>query len=247
MKRKSCRSFEPKPVENDIKETLYEAAIQAPSAGNQQLYSIIDITDDTLKEQLSILCDNQPFIRNAPIVSIFAADCERWLVLYKSAGIEPRPPEIGDLTLSVLDACIAAHNFVTAAEAYGLRTCYIGDILENAESIRQLLGLPQTLVPAVMLVSGYPTLYAENRSKPRRFRLQDMVYENGYRQWSEQEAADAYMLREHITDADEYIRRMNAFYQRKYDSGFMLEMNRSVAEYVRRFIPENISKGEASN
>jgi nitroreductase len=181
MKRKSCRSFKPIPVDNNVKDLLYEAAIQAPTAGNQQLYSIIDITDEQLKEELSVLCDNQPFIKNAPIVTIFAADCERWMVLYRSVGIDPRPPQIGDLTLSMLDACIAAHNFVTAAEAYGLRTCYIGDILENHESIRALLNIPRTLVPAVMLVAGYPTIQAENRSKPRRFLLSDIVYENGYR------------------------------------------------------------------
>ncbi|MDR2506001.1 MAG: hypothetical protein LBD16_07860 [Oscillospiraceae bacterium] len=47
------------------------------------------------------------------------------------------------------------------------------------------------------------------------------------------------MLREQITDKEEYLRRMNAFCKRKYDSDFMHEMNRSVAEYVRQFMPEN--------
>ena len=46
----------------EMKRIILEAAAQAPSAGCQQLYTILDITDKELKVALSETCDNQPFI-----------------------------------------------------------------------------------------------------------------------------------------------------------------------------------------
>ena len=42
--------------------------MQAPTAGNQMLYTILDITDAALKARLADLCDHQPFIADAPVV-----------------------------------------------------------------------------------------------------------------------------------------------------------------------------------
>ena len=48
--------------------------MEAPTAGNQQLYTILDITDQNLKEKLSETCDHQPFIARAHMVLIFCAE-----------------------------------------------------------------------------------------------------------------------------------------------------------------------------
>ena len=47
--RKSVRVFEDKEITDDIKKEILMAALQAPSAGCQQLYTIIDVTDEKLK------------------------------------------------------------------------------------------------------------------------------------------------------------------------------------------------------
>ena len=54
------------------------------------------------------------------------------------------------------DAVIAAQTAVIAAEAVGLGSCYIGDIVENAEEVGELLGLPAHTMPLSMLVFGVP-------------------------------------------------------------------------------------------
>lgn len=60
--RKSCRVFTDEPVSVELKQELICAAMQAPTAGNMHLYSIIDITDQALKDQLAESCDHQAFI-----------------------------------------------------------------------------------------------------------------------------------------------------------------------------------------
>ena len=143
LDRKSIRVFEEKKISPEDKALIIEAAANAPTAGNQQLYTIIDVTNQELKEKLVVTCDNQPFIAEADLVLIFCADCKKWHDGFQSAGCEPRDPGVGDLLLAVSDANIAAQNAVTAAWSLGIGSCYIGDIMENCEEQRKLLNLPK--------------------------------------------------------------------------------------------------------
>ena len=68
--RKSVRAYEDRAIPEEMKNLILEAAMQAPSAGCQQLYTILDITDQELKEKLAESCDHQPFIAKAPMSGI---------------------------------------------------------------------------------------------------------------------------------------------------------------------------------
>ena len=230
--RKSVRVFEDREISAEDKELILQSAVMAPTAGNQQLYTILDITDQTLKEKLVKTCDNQNFIADAKMVLIFCADCKKWYDGFKEAGAEPRNPGVGDLLLAVSDANIAAQNAVTAAESLGIGSCYIGDVMENCEEQKVLLNLPQYVFPAAMLVFGYPTQQQIERKKPERADLKYIVHENTYR------TMDAGELREMFgqkTGERTYEEYMKAFCVRKYNSEFSKEMTRSVGEYIKDF------------
>lgn len=235
--RKSVRQFEEKTIPNDIKEAILEAAFQAPTAGNQMLYTIIDVTDQNLKDQLAKTCDDQPFIAKAPLVLIFLADTRRWLDAYVEAGLEVRQPGMGDLFLGMQDAIIAAQNAVVAAESFGLGSCYIGDILENIETHRDLLGLDPYTVPISMLVIGYPTEGQRTRTKPKRFEREFIVFENQYRRLTGEELRDMHQ-RQTTKPAYDFDAELQAFGKRKYMSDFSIEMNRSSEEYAKVFLKQ---------
>ena len=233
--RKSVRVYEDKPLEPEVKRAILEAAIQAPSAGNMALYTIVDITDPELKQKLSVSCDNQPFIATAAAVLIFCADYRRWYDVFCAHVDRVRKPDMGDLFLAEADALIAAQNAVVAAHSLGLGSCYIGDITENFEYHRELLGLPRYVVPAAMLCIGYPTQQQLSRPKPPRHSVADLVHENGYsmekaaemeRMLSAQQGKDG----EELAD---YIRR---FCKRKWNSEFSREMSRSCTEMVKDWL-----------
>ena len=86
MKRKSVRVFEQKDIPAEVKEAILGAAMRAPTAGNSMLYSILDITDQALKDKLAETCDHQPFIAAAPMVWVFLADYRRWVRKFQQAG-----------------------------------------------------------------------------------------------------------------------------------------------------------------
>ena len=71
--RKSVRVYEDRPIEDDVKQAILAAAVQAPTAGNMSLFTILDITDPEKKACLAKSCDNQPFIATAPMAG-FRAD-----------------------------------------------------------------------------------------------------------------------------------------------------------------------------
>ena len=72
--RKSVRVFTGEHISEDDVRIIAEAAAQAPTAGNQQLYTILRITDPEKKHRLSISCDNQPFLEEADLILVFCAD-----------------------------------------------------------------------------------------------------------------------------------------------------------------------------
>ena len=231
--RKSMRVYTEQEISKEDREMILNAALQAPTAGCQILYTILDITDQSKKERLAELCDHQPFIAKAKMVLVFCADCRKWLSFYREAGLEPRRPGPGDLMLACEDAVIAAQNSVTAAESLGIGSCYIGDVIENAEEMKELLSIPEYVYPACMLVFGYPTDQQKERKKPERFALSDIVCENDYQDKSGQEIRAMFEGRTSGMGYDEW---MEAFWKRKYESDFSNEMNRSMEEYLKEFL-----------
>ena len=161
--RKSVRAFLDRPISPEARRAILEAACAAPTAGNQQLYTILDITDQAVKDTLADTCDHQPFIAQAPLVLLFCADCQKWYDAFAAGGCSPRRPGPGDLWLALSDANIAAQNAVTAAWSLGIGSCYIGDILEQVETHRTLLRLPEDVGPAALLASRRPSEQAPGR------------------------------------------------------------------------------------
>ena len=230
--RKSVRVFTNQEIGPKEKRLILESALQAPTAGNMTLYTILDITDPKIKACLAESCDHQPFIAEAKMVLIFCADYKRWYDAF-CQHIDPvRKPAEGDLFLAQADAFIAAQNTVVAAESLGIGSCYIGDITENFEYHRDLLRLPEYVVPTCMVCFGYPTEQQKARPKPPRFAVEDIVYENGYDAQKSAKMDEMLRQRQGLSEA-EYVGWLDRFCQRKWNSEFSQEMSRSCREIIQ--------------
>src|SRR5512147_554093 len=190
MKRRSVRAYEQREISAEARAAILKAALRAPTAGNLMLYSIIEVTDQKIKDRLAVTCDNQPFIARAPMVWLFLADYQRWFDYFAASGVEElckqkqlkmRKPEEGDLFLDCCDALIAAQNAVIAAESFGIGSCYIGDIMEQYEIHKELFDLPQYTFPIGLLVFGYPTPEQLRRPYTKRYDEKFIVFKNLYR------------------------------------------------------------------
>lgn len=232
LNRKSVRVFTDKKISKEDKDTILLAAANAPTAGNMQLYSIIDITTKKAKEKLSVLCDNQPFIKEGKMVLIFVADYLKWVDAFSFANANPRPLGKGDLLLAIEDAMCAAQNAVTAANSLNIGSCYIGDIMENHDEVKELLNLPDTVYPVCMLVFGYPTKQQIDRVKPERIDMKYLIHKDTYKRKDEKTLEKMFSKK---VEKDLYKEYLSNFCKRKYNSNFSKEMNRSARKYLKEF------------
>lgn len=227
MSRKSIREFEQRPVPQEVKDAILAAAMRAPTAGNMMLYSIVDVTDQNLKDKLAVTCDHQPFIATAPMVLLFLTDYRRWYRKFTQAGCQPPQPRLSDFILSMNDTVIAAHASCMAAESLGIGSCYIGDIIEQWETHKEIFSLPPYTAPVSLLVLGYPTQKQKERTQTSRFPKDMIVFENQYHDLTDEE------LNRFCTD--ERAARICDF---KYTSDFALEMERSAKEILKNWMGE---------
>lgn len=246
-RRSSTRRFDAdRDVGDAQREAVLHAASRAPSAGAMMMYSIIDIREQATLDRLAVLCDNQPMIAQAPWALVFVVDYCKWIDLFEHIGCfteeyvartgrQPRrTPGLGEFAIAAQDAVIAAQNAVIAAEAVGLGSCYIGDIVENAEDVRDLLDLPEHTVPLSMLILGVPAKVrpatphpTANLVMPERYRRADAATLDA--QVAEMDA----MFRPHATAAGE---RVLDIYERKHTSDFMAEMGRSMELWLKNWM-----------
>ena len=240
--RKSVRAYLNKEINKEIKDTILAATLRAPTAGNMMLYSVIEVRDQEAKNQLVKTCDNQPFIAKAPLVLLFLADYQRWQDYFHVCGVKEgcrqkgtvmRKPQTGDLFLAGCDALIAALTAVIAAESFGIGSCYIGDIMENYETHKTLFDLPKYVFPITMVCFGYPTKQQQKRVLTQRFDEKFVVFKDRYRHFGKEAFENMYQERhaQMFGERKEIKGARNVgqmMYQRKFDSDFAHEMNRSV-------------------
>lgn len=243
--RQSTRVYSDEPITAEEKQTVLHSAMRAPTAGNLMLYSIIEVEDQTLKDRLAITCDDQPFIAKAPWVLLFLADFQKWMDLFDHGDVkaiedvEHRPDlGAGDLLLACSDALIAAQNAVIAAESLGIGSCYIGDILENAEEHARLFDLPRYVLPIAMLCLGRP----KARRSPVPRQEKHVVMRDHYHRLTPEESVE-------VMDSLTQNLAPNGFrpgianfaqsvYARKFATPYMKEMNRSARWWLERWFPE---------
>ena len=250
-RRSSTRAFArtedgvPLPVSDAQRAAVIRAASRAPTGGAMMMYSIIDIRKPETLDRLAVLCDNQPMIAHAPWALVFVVDYAKWIDLFdyvgcfdaafaEKTGKRPRRnPGLGEFAIAAQDTVAAAQNAVIAAEAVGLGSCYIGDIIENAEDVAALLGLPEHTVPLSMLILGAPAKErpatphpVENLVMSERYRPADHATMDA--QIAEMDA----MFRPHATEAGERVRDI---YTRKHTSDFMAEMGRSMGQWLKNW------------
>ena len=245
--RRTIRSYSSKLLTQSEIDTIIRGAMRAPTAGNLMMYSIIQVSDQKLKDKLVKTCDNQPHIAKAPLVLLFLADMQRWWDYFQVCKVEEKCNEIGkefqtpqesDLLLACCDALIAAQNSVIAAEALGIGSCYIGDIMENYEIHREMFDLPRWVFPITLLCYGYPKGDKIKIPLTTRFPQKYILFTNQYSRLSEINFKD--MLKDDtrrivVKEAENMGQQL---YLGKLGAKYSMEMRRSVKVALKEWLKE---------
>jgi nicotinate-nucleotide--dimethylbenzimidazole phosphoribosyltransferase len=194
--RRDVRSYRPDPVPDDVLWRVLDAAHHAPSVGFMQPWSFVLLRDLDLRQRIY-----EHFVAvNSRAADVFRDEEKRKYQALKLQGILDAPlnllvtcdPEragdhvLGRFTMpetDVYSTCLAVQNLWLAARAEGLGVGWMS-ILEP-KVVRELLGVPERVVPVAYLTLGYPVLFSDNPLLSevgwrKRLPLSELVFEDGW-------------------------------------------------------------------
>jgi nitroreductase len=147
LTRRSIREYTAQAVPDELIQELLVAAMQAPSAGNQQPWHFIIVTG---RKQLDALADVLPFgkmLKTAPLGIVVCADLE----LEKYSGYW-----VQDCSNATMNLLLAAH-----AKGLGAVWCGVYPVEDRVANLKKVLGLPGQVVPMSVVSLGYPAVKSE--------------------------------------------------------------------------------------
>lgn len=152
-KRRSVRSYKPKPIEKALLEKLVDAGRRAPTARAVEPWEFIVIQNKETLKTLGEIASSGSFIKDATAcVVIFCKDTKYYLE----------------------DGCAATENILLAAQDLGLGACWVaGDKKPYISEVTKLLSVPPGFKLISLISLGWPAEKAE-QSKNRS--LKDLLH-----------------------------------------------------------------------
>jgi nitroreductase len=154
--RRSIRLYTDKPVARETVRELLQAAMSAPSAGNERPWHFLVLTDRSLLDAIPTFHPYSAMLKHASTAILVCADP----LLEKHKGYW------------VLDCSAATENLLLAAHAKGLGAVWCGvyPTEDRVANFRKLLHLPGHIVPFSLVPLGFPAELkpGEDRLDPSR-------------------------------------------------------------------------------
>lgn len=160
LTRRSIRKFKSNAIPEELIEKILRAGMQAPSARNKQPWHFVVVRD---REMLNKISDVHPYaymLKEAPVGIVICGD----------SNIETTIDYI------VQDCSAATQNMLLAAHDFGLGAVWLGIYPreQRVNALRELLDIPQNIIPISMIAVGYPD---EEKSYEDRFKPERIHYE----------------------------------------------------------------------
>lgn len=160
--RRSIRKFKRQAVSEEQITAMLEAAMFAPSAGNEQPWQFIVIDDPKILDRIPRIVSTASMCRQAAVCFLVCAD----------SSLEKYPE------FWVQDCSAAVQNLLLAAHAIGLGAVWAGvyPMKDRVEGLRNLLSLPVEITPFALIPVGYP----DHEPGPQERYKKDRVHYNGW-------------------------------------------------------------------
>ncbi len=151
LTRRTVRVYESTPVPEPTRKRLLDALFRSPSAADARPWQFVVVDRRDLLDRLEHGMPHCEMLRTAPLAILIAGEPGR--EIFK--GFWPQ------------DCAAAAQNLLIAAHALGLGACWIGLHPEagRTAAVREILGLPEVVVPLALVSLGYPAEFPEPQDR----------------------------------------------------------------------------------
>lgn len=140
--RRSIRKYKPEKIKDSEITKLLEAAMSAPSAGNQQIWHFIVVEDKKKLVEVTNFHPHSQMLKGASHAIVVCADLEN--EVYPGYWIQ--------------DCAAAVQNILLAANAQGIGSCWLGITprQDRIDGAKVLFNLPENVQPLAIISLGYP-------------------------------------------------------------------------------------------
>jgi nitroreductase len=141
--RRSVRNFEEKPVEREKIDKLLKAAMQAPSAGNQQPWEFIVVENKDTLNKLSEMSPYSKMVAKAPVAIVILGNHNN----LKYPGYWEQ------------DLGAATENLLLEAVHLGLGGVWLGvaPLEDRMNYVKEMFDVPENVLAFAVVPIGYPT------------------------------------------------------------------------------------------
>ncbi len=148
--RTSVRNFSERPVEQEKITRILQAAMAAPSAGNQQPWEFYVVKNKQVLEKLS---ESSPYADSLKRASVAIVACYRKEIKY---------PEYAEIDLSC-----SVQNIMLEADELELGSVWLGiaPIKARMNHVRLILDVPLNLEVFAIIPFGYPLKEAKQKNR----------------------------------------------------------------------------------
>ena len=149
LARRSIRQYTAEPVSDKQIRLLLEAAMAAPSGMNRKPWHFVVVTDRATLDRLGDTTKSWGMLKEAPLAVVACGD-----------------PDISE-NYWVQDTIAGVENLLIAVSMLGLGAVWLG-CHPNAERVgpaREILGIPEPVVPIAVLSIGHPAEEKEPRTQ----------------------------------------------------------------------------------
>ncbi len=181
------RHFTGEPVGNEALDRILELARRGPSAGFSQGQDFIVISDAATRSALARLCGEDaytakgfhPFISGAPVLIVPCTNEAAYHRRYREP--DKLRPDGGEIEWPVpywyMDIGCAVMTLLLGAVNEGLAAAFAG--FHDPDGVRDLLGIPEEVVPVGAVPIGHPAPDRPSPSLARRRRARAAVIHHG--------------------------------------------------------------------
>lgn len=171
---------------------LMELVILSPTSYNQQNWRFITVTDQKIKEQISIAARNQPQPSDGSLVIILCGNTNAWQEdpnrywknspkerqeLVTNALKKKYADNIQNRRDEAMKSCgFAAQTIMLAAKQMGLDSCPMGGF--EYDEIAKIINLPKDHIIVMMVIVGKALEFAGPRGG--QLLVDDVVFENKF-------------------------------------------------------------------
>lgn len=159
--RKSVRTFKADKISRAQIDTLLHAAMAAPSGHDMRPWKFIVVKKKELLKTLGKQLSNAKMLLDAPAAIVVCGDMSVTNKDGKPSGNW------------VMDCSAATQNILLTAEAMGLGAVWTGayPYEDRMDLVREVLNLPENLIPLNVIPVGYPAGNAQPKDKYDKSRI----------------------------------------------------------------------------